>query len=157
MGIIEIGKNAPNFTLVDADLKKVSLTDFKNKVVIAFYPGAFTGVCTKEMCTFRDSLTKLNQFRAQVIGISVNDPFCNKAFSDTNGLNFPILSDYEREVVKIYGVAAKDFAGLKGYTAAKRSIFIIDSQNIVRYKWITDDPAIEPNYDEIMSMLEKIG
>jgi peroxiredoxin len=157
MGIIEIGKNAPNFTLVDADLKKVSLTDFKNKVVIAFYPGAFTGVCTKEMCTFRDSLTKLNQFRAQVIGISVNDPFCNKAFSDTNGLNFPILSDYEREVVKIYGVAAKDFAGLKGYTAAKRSIFIIDSQSIVRYKWITDDPAIEPNYGEIMSMLEKIG
>ena len=157
MGIIEIGKNAPNFTLVDTDLKKVSLTNFKNKVVIAFYPGAFTGVCTKEMCTFRDSLTKLNQFRAQVIGISVNDPFCNKAFSDTNGLNFPILSDYEREVVKIYDVAAQDFAGLKGYTAAKRSIFIIDSQSIVRYKWITDDPAIEPNYGEIMSVLERIG
>ncbi|MFC1506491.1 redoxin domain-containing protein [Thermoproteota archaeon] len=153
---VEIGKNAPNFTLTDTNLKKVSLTDFENKIVLAFYPGAFTSVCTKEMCVFRDSLAKLNELRAQVIGISVNDPFCNKAFSETNGLNFPLLSDYARKVVTIYGVGAEDFAGLKDYTAAKRSIFIIDDKGIVRYKWITEDPAIEPNYDEIMGILEKI-
>ncbi|WP_455369483.1 peroxiredoxin [[Eubacterium] cellulosolvens] len=154
MGIIEVGKNAPNFTLTDNDLKKVSLIDFEKKIVLVFYPGAFTSVCTKEMCSFRDSLAKLNELRAQVIGISVNDPFCNKAFSETNGLNFPLLSDYAREIVNIYGVAAKDFAGLKGYTAAKRSVFIIDKKGIVHYKWITEDPAVEPNYDEIMSELE---
>ena len=153
---IEIGKNTPIFTLTDINLKKISLTDFENKIVLAFYPGAFTSVCTKEMCTFRDSLTKLNDLKAQVIGISVNDPFCNKAFSELNGINFNLLSDYSRGVVKIYGVAVEDFAGLKGYTAAKRSIFITDSKGIVRYKWITEDPTIEPNYDEIMSELEKI-
>ncbi len=108
------------------------------------------------MWTFKDSLTKLNDLKAQVIGISVNDPFCNKTFSELNGLNFNLLSDYSRGVVKIYGVAVEDFAGLKGYTAAKRSIFITDSKGIVRYKWITEDPTIEPNYDEIMSELEKI-
>lgn len=156
MATIEVGKNAPNFILTDTDLKKVSLMDFEKKIVLAFYPGAFTSVCTKEMCAFRDSLAKLNELRAQVIGISVNDPFCNKAFSETNGLNFTILSDYAREVVNIYGVAAEDFAGLKGYTVAKRSIFIIDDKGIVRYKWITEDPAVEPNYDEIMSKLEKL-
>ena len=91
-----------------------------------------------------------------MIGISVNDPFCNKAFSKANSLNFPLLSDYSREVVNIYGVAAEDFAGLKGYTVAKRSIFIIDNQGIVRYKWITEDPTVEPDYDEIMSELEKL-
>ncbi|WP_455278060.1 peroxiredoxin [[Eubacterium] cellulosolvens] len=156
MATIEVGKNAPNFILTDTDLKKVSLMDFEKKIVLAFYPGAFTSVCTKEMCAFRDSLAKLNELRAQVIGISVNDPFCNKAFSETNSLNFTILSDYAREVVNIYGVAAEDFAGLKGYTVAKRSIFIIDDKGIVRYKWITEDPAVEPNYDEIMSKLEKL-
>ncbi|WP_455282414.1 peroxiredoxin [[Eubacterium] cellulosolvens] len=153
---IEIGNNAPVFTLTDINLKKISLTDFENKVVLAFYPGAFTSVCTKEMCAFRDSLTKLNDMKTQVIGISVNDPFCNKAFSEINGLNFTLLSDYSREVVKIYGVAVEDFAGLKGYTAAKRSIFIIDDKGIVRYKWITEDPTVEPNYGEILSELEKI-
>jgi len=153
---IEIGKNAPNFTLTDTGLKKVSLKDFDCKTVLAFYPGAFTSVCTKEMCAFRDSLSKLNELRAQVIGISVNDPFCNKAFSETNNLNFPLLSDYAREAVTIYGVGAEDFAGLKGYTAAKRSIFIIDNKGIVRYTWITEDPTVEPNYAEIMSILEKI-
>ena len=151
-----MGKNAPNFTLTDTDLNKISLKDFDCKIVLAFYPGAFTSVCTKEMCAFRDSLAKLNELRAQVIGISVNDPFCNKAFSEANSLNFPLLSDYAREVVSIYGVGAEDFAGLKGYTVAKRSIFIIDNKDIVRYNWITEDPAIEPNYNEIVSILEKI-
>ena len=153
---IEMGKNAPNFTLTDTDLNKISLKDFDCKIVLAFYPGAFTSVCTKEMCAFRDSLAKLNELKAQVIGISVNDPFCNKAFSEANSLNFPLLSDYAREVVSIYGVRAEDFAGLKGYTAAKRSIFIMDNKGIVRYTWITEDPTIEPNYDEIISGLEKI-
>jgi peroxiredoxin len=122
--------------------------------VLAFYPGAFTSVCTKEMCTFRDSLAKLNTLKAQVVGISVNDPFSNKGFSDANGLNFPLLSDYKREVVKSYGVKLKDFAGLEGYTAAKRSVFILDREGIIRYAWVSDSPGIEPDYDEIEQILE---
>jgi len=86
---------------------------------------------------------------AQVVGISVNDPFANKAFAEKNRLPFPILSDYRREVIKEYGLQLADFAGLKGYTVAKRSIFILDKDGIVRYVWVSDNPTIEPNYGEI--------
>lgn len=155
---INVGQKAPDFTLPDTDLKPRKLKDFLNKnVVLAFYPGAFTAVCTKEMCTFRDSLAKLSDLKAQVVGISVNDPFSNKAFAETNWLNFPLLSDYTRKVVGFYGVAATDFAGLKGYTAAKRSIFIVDKKGTVRYKWVSEDPRIEPNYKEIERVLEEIS
>ncbi|MFX0163415.1 MAG: peroxiredoxin [Candidatus Hodarchaeota archaeon] len=155
---IEVGQKAPDFMLSDTELKVRNLKDFLDKnVVLAFYPGAFTSVCTKEMCTFRDSMAKLNALKAQVVGISVNDPFTNKAFAEVNGLKFPLLNDYNREVVKLYGVAAPDFAGLKGYIAAKRSVFIIDTEGIVRYVWVSEDPKIEPNYKEIEKVLEEIS
>jgi len=157
-GKINVGDKAPDFTLPDTELKPRRLRDFLEKnVVLAFYPGAFTSVCTKEMCTFRDSIAKLSDLKAQVIGISVNDPFSNKAFAERNMLNFPLLSDYNREVVGIYGVAAKDFAGLRGYTAAKRSIFIVDGEMTVRFVWISKDSRAEPNYEEIERVLGEIG
>jgi len=157
-GKIDVGDKAPDFTLPDTELKPRRLRDFlERKAVLAFYPGAFTSVCTKEMCTFRDSIAKLNYLKAQVVGISVNDPFSNKAFAERNMLDFPLLSDYNRQVVELYGVAAKDFAGLKGYTAAKRSIFIVDRERTVRYIWASEDPRIEPNYEEIERVLEEIG
>jgi peroxiredoxin len=154
---VKIGDVAPDFTLVDIDLKPRSLKDYLgSKVVLAFFVGAFTSVCTKEMCAFRDSMARLIDLNAQVIGISVNDPFSNKAFAEKNRLTFPILSDHNRQVIKIYGVEAHDFGGLKGYTVAKRSIFIVDQTGIVRYVWTTEDPTIEPNYTEIEKALEKI-
>ena len=156
-GKIDVGQKAPDFTLPDTNLKPRRLREFLSKnTVLAFYPGAFTSVCTKEMCTFRDSLAKLSDLKAQVVGISVNDPFSNSAFAKANMLNFPLLSDYNREVVRLYGVAATDFAGLKGYTAAKRSVFIIDRKGTVRYKWVSENPGIEPNYGEIEKALAKI-
>lgn len=156
-GEIEVGEKAPDFTLNSTDLKPRKLSDFLTQtVVLAFFPGAFTSVCTKEMCTFRDSLARLNSLRAQVVGISVNDPFSSRAFAEKNMLTFPLLCDYGREVVKLYGVALPDFAGLKGYTAAKRSVFIIDKQGIIRYVWVSDNPAIEPNYAEIEKFLEQM-
>jgi len=157
-GKINVGQKAPDFTLPDTELKPRRLGDFLDKnVVLAFYPGAFTSVCTKEMCTFRDSIAKLSDLKAQVVGISVNDPFSNRGFAERNLLGFPLLSDYTREVVELYGVATKDFAGLKGYTAAKRSIFIVDREGTVRYVWISEDPGVEPNYEEIERALEEIG
>jgi peroxiredoxin len=108
------------------------------------------------MCAFRDSMARLINLKAQVIGISVNEPFSNKAFAEKNRLPFPILSDYKREVIKTYDIEMPDFAGLKGYTTAKRSIFILDKNGVIRYVWITENPAIEPNYNEIENMLEKI-
>jgi peroxiredoxin len=154
---IKVGDQAPDFTLPDTDLKSRSLKEFlSRKVVLAFFVGAFTSVCTKEMCAFRDSMARLIDLKAQVIGISVNDPFANKAFAEKNRLPFPILSDYNREVIRTYGVETPDFAGLKGYTVAKRSIFIVDKNGLVRYVWTTEDPAIEPDYAEIEQALEKI-
>lgn len=150
----EIGQKPPEFQLHDQDRKQRSLKEFLGKkTVLAFFPGAFTGVCDKEMCTFRDSLQTLP---GQVVAISVNDPFSNKGFAETHQLQFPILSDYTRETIKKYNIVANDFAGLKGYTAAKRSVFILDQNGVVRYKWVSEDPGKEPNYEEIKSTLGKL-
>jgi len=91
-----------------------------------------------------------------VIGVSVNDPFSNKGFSEKNRLPFPILSDYKREVTRTYELELPNFAGLDGYTVAKRSILVIDSEGTVRYVWISDNPTVEPNYQEIQKILEQI-
>ena len=154
---IRVGDKATDFTLPDTDLTPRSLHEFLGKkVVLAFFVGAFTSTCTKEVCEFRDSMARLVDLNAQVIGISVNDPFSNKAFAEKNRLPFPVLSDYMREVIKLWDLELPDFAGLKGYTVAKRSIFILDEQGIVRYIWISQDPSIEPKYGEIQKMLEQI-
>jgi peroxiredoxin len=146
-----------DFQLPDQDRKQRSLKEFQgNKVVLAFLPGAFTGVCDKEMCTFRDSIGPMQSMPAQVVAVSVNDPFTNKAFANANKLQFPILSDYMRETIKKLNIFHNDFAGLKGYTAAKRSVFVLDPTGSVRYKWISEDPTKEPNYDEIKSALAKL-
>jgi len=154
---VQVGEKAPNFTLVDGDRKPRSLGEFLGKkTVLAFFPGAFTGVCTKEMCTFRDSISRFNEMNAQVVGICVDAPFSNKAFATQNQLQFPILSDYTRSTVKAYGIVLDDFAGLKGYAAAKRSVFVLDKGGVVRYAWVTDNPGIEPNYDEVSKALSSI-
>jgi peroxiredoxin len=154
---IKVGDQAPDFTLPDTNMKQRSLKEFMGqKVVLAFFPGAFTSTCTKEMCEFRDSMDRLTDLKAQVIGISVNDPFSNKGFVEKNRLPFPVLSDYKRETIKNYGLELLNFAGLDGYTAAKRSIFILDPTGVVRYVWVSDNPAVEPNYQEIQKALEEI-
>ena len=100
-------------------------------------------------------MQELNKINAQVVGISVNDPFSNKAFAEHNKLNFPILSDYSRDVVRQYNVNLQDFAGLKGYVAAKRSVFILDQNGVITYKWVSEDPGKEPNYEELKKAAAK--
>ena len=156
--MVNQGEKAPNFTLPDIDRKPRSLNEFlkpNGATLLAFFPGAFTTVCTREMCTLRDNLQELNKVNAQVAGISVNDPFTNKAFAQNNNLNFPILSDYNREVVKLYNVYHENFGNLKGYTAAKRAVFILDQNGVVVYKWVSDDPSKEPNYEELKKAAAK--
>ena len=147
---VEVGQAAPGFTLYDSDRQARSLSEFSGKnVVLAFYPGAFTGVCTTEMCTFRDRLEQFNSLNAQVLGISVDGAFAQKAFSDQNTLNFPLLSDFTRQVVNDYDVALPNFAGMEGYVAAQRAVFVIDKDGVVRYKWVGPNPGVEPDYDEV--------
>jgi peroxiredoxin len=153
-----VGSKAPDFTLVDMDMKPRSLSEFTGgNVVLAFYPGAFTSMCKKEMCTLRDALSNLEALDTQVVGVSVNDPFSNKAFHEMNMLNFPLLCDYNREVVKMYDVFHEDFAGLKGYTAAKRAVFILDREGVIRYKWVSENPGVEPDYAEVEAELGKLN
>jgi glutaredoxin-dependent peroxiredoxin len=147
---LKIGDKAPEFTLFDTDRKARTLKEFLGKkTVIVFYPGAFTGVCTKEVCAFRDALATFNSLNAQVVGISVDSPFANKAFADHNRLTFPILSDVTKETSKAYAGLYDGFAGVPGLTASKRSVFILDASGVVKYAWITDNPGVEPNYDEV--------
>ena len=153
----DIGDNAPDFNLADADLKMQKLSDYKGKpIVLAFFPAAESPVCTKEMCTFRDSLEELKGYDTQVLGISVDGPFANKIFTENRHLNFPILSDYSRETIKNYGIVMPNLGPLQGYNAAKRSIFVLDNAGRIRYKWISDNPLVEPNYEEIKNALAQL-
>lgn len=155
---LKVGDKAPDFTLYDADKKPRSLQEFAGKkTVLVFFPGAFTGVCTKEMCAFRDSMSNLNSLNAQVVGVSVDAPFSNKAFATQNNLQFPLLSDFSRSTLKAYDIVHNDFSGLMGYAAAKRSVFVLDKEGIIRYIWVSDIPAVEPNYEEIPKALSAIN
>jgi len=155
---VHVGQQAPEFTLFDTERKPRSLAEFRGKkTVVAFYPGAFTGVCTKEMCALRDSMSRFNELDAQVVGISVDSPFANKAFATQNNFQFPLLSDHSRSVATAYGILLNDFAGVSGYTTPKRSVFILDKNGVVRYAWITDNPGVEPNYDELTKALSSIS
>jgi glutaredoxin-dependent peroxiredoxin len=153
----DVGSTAPAFTLVDTNREKKSLSDFAGKkTVIAFFPAAFTGVCTNEMCAFRDSMAELNGLDASVVGISVDGPFTNAEFKAKNNLEFPILCDYTHEVVKSYGVVLQNFAGLEGYNVAQRSIFVLDQAGVIRHKWVAENPGIEPDYAAIKAEIAKL-
>ena len=151
---VKVGDKAPDFSLFDTERAARTLREYLGKrTVLAFYPGAFTGVCTKEMCALRDSMSRFNELDAQVVGISVDSPFANKAFATQNNLQFPLLSDVHRTAVGTYGILLEGFAGLKGYSTAKRSVFVLDKDGVVRYAWVSDNPGVEPNYDEITKSL----
>jgi glutaredoxin-dependent peroxiredoxin len=151
---LTVGAKAPEFRLFDIERKERTLSEFlTRKTLLAFYPGAFTGVCTKEWCALRDAMTNFNNMNAQVIGISVDGPFANKGFADQNKITFPLLSDFTLEASKQYCGVHENFAGIKGYTTSKRAVFVLDKSGIVKYSWITDNPAVEPPYEEINKVL----
>jgi len=151
-----IGDRAPDFELPDPDMKLHKLSDYRGKkTILAFFPAAESPVCTAEMCALRDSLDQLRDLGANVIGISVDGPFANKFFVQNRHLNFPVLSDYKRDVIRKYGIVMKNLASLQDYDAAKRSVFILDENGKVIYRWVSDSPLIEPNYNEIKDTLRK--
>jgi peroxiredoxin len=148
--MVSVGQKAPNFKLLNQKKEEVTLEKLAGKnVVLAFYPGAFTGVCTTEMCAFRDSMSNFNEMNAVVVGVSVDSPFSNGAFAEKNKLNFDLLSDYKRETVRAFGVALDDFAGMPGYTAAKRAVFVLDETGTVRWSWVGETPKNEPDYEAV--------
>ncbi|MEE9512359.1 MAG: redoxin domain-containing protein, partial [Nitrosopumilaceae archaeon] len=151
-----VGDKAPNFELVDTELKMRTLEEFRGKkVILSFLVAASSPVCTTEMCTFRDSWDEISKLGAQVVAISNDGPFANKAFAEKHNLSFPILGDYKSKTIRDYDVLMPHLLHIKDYDAAKRSIFIVDKNGTIVYKWVSDDPLKEPNYQEIKDFLNK--
>jgi len=148
---LRVGQKAPEFSLPDAEGKQRSLGEFLGQAValLAFFPFAFSGVCDKEMCVFRDGLYELSAPTTQVVGISVDSVFTLKAFAQTYNLPFPLLSDFNRQVTKLYGVLQNPWVGFDYGGVAKRSIFLVDKKGSLRYRWVTDTPSNEPPYEKI--------
>ena len=152
---LNIGDTAPNFELPDTELKMRALEEFKGKkIVLSFFVAASSPVCETELCTFRDSWDEISNLGAQVVAISNDGPFANKAFAEKNNLNFPVLADYTSNTIRDYDILMPDLLHIKGYNAAKRSIFVITEDGKIGYKWVSEDPLKEPNYEEIKQFLK---
>jgi peroxiredoxin len=153
---VDVGSKAPDFTLTNDDRQPVTLSSQRGRpIVLAFFPAAFSSVCTKELCTFRDSLAQLNRSNAQVFGISVDTFFTLKAFRDHEKLTFPLLSDFNKQAIRDYGVFNEDMIGLKGI--AKRAVFVIDKDLTVRYREVLEDARNEPDYQKVLSAVASLG
>ena len=151
----DVGSKAPDFTLTNQDRQPVTLSEQRGRpVVLAFFPAAFSSVCQKELCTFRDSIARLGQARAQVYGISVDTFFTLKAFHDQQKLSFPLLSDFNKQAIHEYGVFNEDMIGLKGI--AKRAVFVIDKDGVVRHREVLEDARNEPDYERVFSSLASL-
>ena len=150
---VDVGSKAPDFTLTNQDRQPVTLSEqvAKGPVVLAFFPAAFSGVCQKEMCTFRDSMSDLKNVSAQVMGVSTDTFFALKAWDDQQKLGFPLLSDYNKDVIRKYGVVNPDMIGLKDIS--KRAVFVIDKGGVVRHREVLDDARNEPDYAKVKSAL----
>jgi len=153
-----IGQKVPEFSLPDADGRPRTLDEFtkQGKVMLAFFPFAFSGTCDKEMCMFRDGFTTLKDSGAQIVGISVDSSFSLRAFARTYNLQFPLLSDFNRKVSKLFGVLQDQWIGLGYRGVPKRSIFLVDQRRILRYRWVTEVPSNEPPYQEVNRVIENL-
>ena len=152
---VDVGTSAPDFTLMNQDRQPVTLSAERgHPVVLAFFPAAFSSVCQKELCTFRDQLARLNHARAQVYGISVDTFFALKAFHDAQRLTFPLLSDFNKQVIRDYGVFNEDMIGLHGI--AKRAVFVLDANGLVRYREVLQDARNEPDYQKVYTAVETL-
>jgi glutaredoxin-dependent peroxiredoxin len=147
---LDVGSAAPDFTLMNQDRQPVTLSAQRgHPVVLAFFPAAFSSVCTKELCTFRDRLSTLNAAQARVFGISVDTFFTLKAFQSDQGLTFPLLSDFNKDVIRLYDVYNPDMIGLKGI--AKRAVFVVDAGGIIRHREVLEDARNEPDYEAALT------
>ena len=156
--VLRLGQKVPEFALPDADQKMRSLAELTKQgpVVLAFFPFAFSGVCDKEMCAFRDGFGSLQGAGAQLVGISVDSAYTLRAFTQTYNLQFVLLSDFNKKVAKLYGVLQDPWVGLGYKGVAKRAVMVVDQQKKLRYRWVTDDPSEEPPYSEVAKAAQKL-
>lgn len=154
---VQIGQDAPDFTLKNSDMQDVTLSSFRGQknVVLLFVPLAFTGVCTTELCSVRDNLNTYAGLNAEVFGLSVDSPFAQKAWKEKEHLNFALLSDFNRQAVQAYGAQYESLLGLQG--VAKRAAFVIDKQGKIQYAEVLEDARNLPNFDKINETLKGLN
>ena len=151
----EVGSKAPSFALLDTDGNEYASSNLVGKkAVIAFFPAAFSGVCAEELCSFQDALADFTSVDAEVLGVSIDGRFANGAFRDANKLPFPVLSDYQKTTIADYDVVWPDFAGMDGYTTARRSVFVIGTDGNIAWKWLSDVPSDLPTIADVKSAIE---
>lgn len=154
---IETGSTAPDFTLYDTTRQKVTLSDFRGKnILLLFFPQAFTSTCTKELCSVRDSINRYNSVNAQVIGISVDSVYTLKKYKDDEQYNFPLLSDFNKEVSSLYNCLYYEWnMEMKG--VSKRAAFIIDKNGILRYAEVLENAGDLPDFNAINQLLDLLN
>lgn len=153
---VSVGQNAIPFSLFDTEKNKTSLDDYRGKkVLILFFPLAFTSVCTKELCSIRDGISFYNDTNAQVLGISVDSLFTLNKFKEEQNLNFPLLSDFNKETSEAYGAIYPQFGfDMKG--VSKRAAFVIDSKGTIQYAEVLDNAGELPDFEAINATLSSI-
>jgi peroxiredoxin len=150
---IKVGAHAPHVTLFDTERKAVTFPEHGHVTVVAFFPAAFTSVCTKELCIFRDAIADYKKLDATVYGISVDSPFSLAEFKKQQNLSFPLLSDHKHEAIRAYGVVYENLANV-GLTAAARSVFVVEPHGNVSWSWVSGVPTDEPKYDDVKKAVE---
>ena len=153
---VKVGDKAPDFSLFDSDKNKQSLSDYRgSNVLLLFFPLAFTSVCTAELCDTRDNMNMYEKLNAKPIGISVDSLHSLKKFKEEQGLNFPLLSDFNKNVSELYGSLYEEFGfGMKG--VSKRSAFLIDSEGIVQYAEVLENAWQIPDFQAIQKTLSEL-
>lgn len=150
----QVGQQAPDFTLFDSDKNKVTLADQKgSNVVVLFFPLAFTGVCTAELCNVRDNIATYNSTNAKVFGVSVDSLFTLDKFKKEQNLNFPLLSDFNKEASKAFGVLYETFPAFDMHGVSKRAAFVIDATGVVQYAEVCATPGDLPDFAAIQQTL----
>ena len=150
---IKVGDKAPLFTLYDSDKNEVSLEDFRGKnIVLLFFPAAFTGVCTTELCTMRDDIANYNDLDAQILAVSVDTIFSLDKFKTEQNLNFPLLSDFNKEVCRAYDAFYEEFVlGMRG--VARRAAFVIGRDGVVKYAEVLESAGDLPDFEAVKKAL----
>ena len=152
-----LNETAPDFNLKNTEKSDIALSSYRGKTdVLAFYPGAFSGVCDTEMCSLRDSMESFNDLFAIVLGSSVDSPWANAEFSRKYNLEFSLLSDLDRDVVKAYDATFTGLGGIEGYVSANRVVIVIDKNGIVQHRWVAENPGVEPDYEAIVSFASSL-
>lgn len=152
-----LGKNAPVFKLQNGNFQFISNEDYlgQKNMVVLFYPLAFSSVCTEELCSTRDNMKIYQSLNAEVIAISVDSLFVQKAFKQSQNLNFELLSDFNKDVSRAYNSIYDEYYGLKG--VSKRAAFVIDKNGVVQYEEIHDKDDVIPDFIKIQSILAEIS